>query len=68
VNLEKPPASKFFSWAARNKKAIFAYFRAVFFLSKLTLNLTYQGRTMKVVVTYTGRNAELNVNLDSILS
>jgi len=68
MNLIEPPKRKLFAWIAKNTKAVADYLSAVFQLSRLTANLMYQGATYTRVVTYNGRNAMLNLNLDFIES
>lgn len=68
MNLIAPPKSKVFSWVAKHRKAVAEYFLAVFQLSKLKAILVYQGRNYQSAVTYTGRNAQLSLNLDFIES
>jgi len=68
MNLIEPPKRKLFAWIAKNTKAVADYLSAVFQLSRLTANLMYQGATYTRVVTYNGRNATLNLNLDFIES
>ncbi len=68
MNLAKPPAAnKLLSWFLRNKGAVVDYFKAVQYLSRLTLIVTYQGKRQKVKIEFTGKGTELNVNLDSLL-
>ncbi len=68
VNLKTPPSRRFLSWVLRHKAAAVDYIKAAFQLSRLTVNVKYQGRTRKVVVTYSGRNAEVNIPLDTLLA
>lgn len=67
MNLLPPPARKFFAWTIRRKAAALDYFKATKQLSALTVTATYQGRTVRVGVTYTGKNAKFDLPLDSLL-
>lgn len=58
-----PLPGKVLRWILRNKKAAGDYVRALFQLSRLELCVTVNGVPRRSVVTYTGRNAELRLNL-----
>lgn len=68
MNLLPPPVRKFLAWSLKRPSAAVNYIKAVFQLSRLTVIVSYQGRTRKIVVTYTGRNAEVKIPLDSLLA
>lgn len=68
MNLAKPPAaSGLVAWVFQKRDRVREYFDATYQLSKLTVILTYNGKTEKHLVTFSGRNAEVNINLDSLL-
>jgi hypothetical protein len=68
VTLKAPPSRRFLAWAIKQRAAAVDYIKAVFQLSRLTVIVSYQGRTNKVVVTYSGRNAEVKIPLDSLIA
>jgi hypothetical protein len=68
VNLPAPPSRRFLSWVLRHKQAAVDYIKAAFQLSKLTIIVRRGSRTSKIVVTYSGRNAEVKIPLDSLLA
>ncbi len=68
VNLIAPPVRRFLAWSLRRPAQAAAYFLATFQLSRLTVTLRCRGRVKKIVVTYSGRGAEVRLPLDSLLA
>ena len=68
MNLVRPPTGKFFSFVAKNKRALSDYFDAVYQMSRMMANVTINDVTVKVPITYTGRQAEFNIDLGTITS
>ncbi len=68
MNLKAPPVRQFFAWAVKHKASAVDYIKAAFQLSRLTVIVRRGSRTHKIVVTYSGRNAEVKIPLDALLT
>lgn len=66
LSLNNPPTSKILRWVTKNKTSALKYIGAVWELSRMQVNVTINGVVTKNTVVFTGRNAELNLNLGTI--